>query len=192
MKSATRLLLIAAMLLFSSLLVSPAAAQDPQPTPVPPMPIAPPAVPQEMPAVVSPMAAPTYPVLGNHTVQYNEWLYCIGRAYQVSPWAIAAQNGIRWPYAIYPGQVLTIPDARWYNIPAGPTCTAQFTPPPVPTVTPAPTPQPPTCRAYYTVRWGDTLYGIAWRYQTTVWAIAQANHIWNVNLIYPGQVLCIP
>lgn len=188
MKSVSRLTLIVAVLLYSIMVVSPAAAQDPQPTPAPvaPMPVQPEA------AQPAAMPAPVYPVLGNHTVQYNEWLYCIGRAYEVSPWAIAAHNGIRWPYAIYPGQVLAIPNARWYNIPAGPTCTKQFEPPPVPTVTPAPTQTPPACRAYYTVRWGDTLYAIAWRHQTTVWAIAQANHIWNVNLIYPGQVLCIP
>lgn len=44
----------------------------------------------------------------------------------------------------------------------------------------------------YTVRPGDTLWGIARRYGTTVEALVRENHIPNPNLIYPGQVLRIP
>ena len=44
----------------------------------------------------------------------------------------------------------------------------------------------------YTVRRGDTLWGIARRYNTTVGALAGLNHIANPNLIYPGQVLRLP
>lgn len=44
----------------------------------------------------------------------------------------------------------------------------------------------------YTVQAGDTLSKIAARYHTTVQAIAQANNIRNVNLIYIGQRLSIP
>ena len=51
---------------------------------------------------------------------------------------------------------------------------------------------PPACRAYHFVRRGDTLYRIAWRYGSNVYAIAQANGIWNINLIYAGRTLCIP
>ncbi len=142
--------------------------------------------------------------LGQHTVKQGEWLYCIARAYQVSPWAIATANYIPWPYWVYPGQVLTIPATAWYNIPAGQTCTPQFTPPtgwpppatptPVPpTQGPYPTPVPGQCRYYHTVQWGQTLSGIAWYYGTTVQAIMYANpSITNPNLIYAGQVLCIP
>jgi putative chitinase len=39
---------------------------------------------------------------------------------------------------------------------------------------------------------GDTLSSIAWRFGTTVWALAQLNGIWNPNLIYVGQTLMIP
>ena len=36
--------------------------------------------------------------LGTHTVKQGEWIYCIARAYKVSPWSIASANGIPWPY----------------------------------------------------------------------------------------------
>lgn len=44
---------------------------------------------------------------------------------------------------------------------------------------------------YYTVRSGDTLSGIAQRFNTTYQAIAEKNGISNPNLIYPGQRLLI-
>jgi len=146
---------------------------------------------------------PQYQVIGQHTVQQGEYLYCLGRAYQVSPWAIAQQNHIPWPYYVYPNQVLQIPAMPWYNIPPGQTCAPQFTAPVWPTPTPLPppptyvppptTPVPGTCRTYYTVRWGNTLSGISWYYGTTIQAMMAANPaIVNPNLIYAGQVLCIP
>jgi hypothetical protein len=48
------------------------------------------------------------------------------------------------------------------------------------------------CRAWYTVRAGNTLYSIARRYGSTVNRLMRANHIRNGNLIYVGQRLCIP
>jgi LysM repeat protein len=66
--------------------------------------------------------------LGTHTVKQGEWIYCIARAYKVSPWSIASVNHIPWPYWVYPNQVLTIPADPWYNIPAGQTCVPQFDP----------------------------------------------------------------
>ena len=49
-----------------------------------------------------------------------------------------------------------------------------------------------SCSSYYTVVSGDTLSQIAARYHSSVQAIALANGIPNVNLIYPGQNFCIP
>ncbi|MBU0493103.1 MAG: LysM peptidoglycan-binding domain-containing protein [Chloroflexi bacterium] len=84
--------------------------------------------------------------------------------YGVSYWAIAQANGIANPSRIYAG--------TWLYIPYGP-------------------PGPPGPRVYV-VRYGDTLSRIAQWYGTTVWAICQANNIWNPNLIYVGQRLIIP
>jgi LysM repeat protein len=39
---------------------------------------------------------------------------------------------------------------------------------------------------------GDTLYSIAWRHGVDMHALAQANAIQNVNLIYVGKLLTIP
>src|SRR5512143_3084833 len=47
-----------------------------------------------------PPPCPT-PVANTHCVQPGEWLYCVGRAYQVTPWAIAQASGIPGPYATY-------------------------------------------------------------------------------------------
>ena len=153
-----------------------------------------------------PPPPPVYTIVAYWTVQPGQTLYCIGRYYQVSPWAIAAVNYIPWPYFIYPNQVLAIPNAPWYNIPPGPVCypgVPNVTPTPPPSVTPTlppgvtptptPTPVPTTCRYYHYVRWGQTLSGIAWSYGTTIQAIMYANpSITNPNLIYAGSTLCIP
>jgi LysM repeat protein len=158
--------------------------------------------------------APAGRILGTHSVRWGESLYCIGRAYKVSPWAIADENGIWWPYLIFPYQSLRIPNVPWVPVPSGTVCQAQFiasaataTPTPTATqvtpgaptatpVTPAPataTPVPSAvCHAYYTVVPGDTLYSIAVRYGTTYSVLASVNQISNPRLINSGQRLCIP
>jgi LysM repeat protein len=150
-----------------------------------------------------PPPPPVYTIIAYWSVQPGQTLYCIGRYYQVSPWAIASVNYIRWPYYIYPGQVLAIPYAPWYNIPPGPVCypgVPNVTPTPPPGATPTPSPgatptppAPPVCRYYHYVQWGQTLSGIAWYYGTTIQAIMYVNpSIINPNLIYAGSTLCIP
>lgn len=52
------------------------------------------------------------------------------------------------------------------------------------------TPHPPMPNIY-TVKSGDTLSAIATRYNTTIAKLQKDNHITNVNLIYPGQILRI-
>lgn len=53
-------------------------------------------------------------------------------------------------------------------------------------------PAAPSRTANYTVRWGDTLGTIAWRFSTTVGAITARNGLSNPNLIFTGQFLAIP
>jgi LysM repeat protein len=138
--------------------------------------------------------------LGTHIVKAGESLYCIGRAYSVSPWAIASTNGVPWPYTIYISQSLKIPNVRWYNIPAGPICVKQFDVGPVPTPSPTtvpptpgpvPTPMPGTCAQPYQIQPGDTLFWISFRFGVDVNTLATRNHIANINLIYAYTTICI-
>ena len=128
-------------------------------------------------------------ILGYHTVRRGETLYAIGRAYAMKPRTIAMCNNILNPNRIYAGLRLAIPYAPWWPIPPGPVAERQFTP----GVQPGPTPTPvPGCRYTHVVKPGETLTRISLRYGVSIWTIARANDIQNVNLIYVGQKLCIP
>lgn len=122
-------------------------------------------------------------IQGYHIVRPGESLYAIGRAYATRPEVIAAVNGIANPNRLWVGQRLAIPVAPWSPIPPGPVAVRQFDDSEEPTL---------TCRYYHTVRYGETLTRIGYMYGVSIWAIAAANHIYNLNLIYAWQVLCIP
>jgi LysM repeat protein len=97
-----------------------------------------------------------------HIVRYGENLTMIAARYGVSLWDITRANGITNPNRIYVGQRLVIPSA---SLVGGST---------------------------HVVRLGETLTVIGWRYGIDPWAIARANRIANLNLIYVGQRLVIP
>ncbi|MGQ9793661.1 MAG: LysM peptidoglycan-binding domain-containing protein [Anaerolineae bacterium] len=103
-----------------------------------------------------------------HRVAWGESLSTIGWRYGVNPYTICAVNGLANCNFVYAGQLL------W--IPSGGRVGPSYRP----------------CAAYYVVRWGDTLNGIARWYGMDAWSIARANHIYNLNRIYAGQTLCIP
>jgi LysM repeat protein len=105
-----------------------------------------------------------------HLIRWGETLASISRMYGVPMSSIAGVNGLVNINRIWAGTYLYIP-------------TAYHPPPP---------PPGPTCRTKVTVRRGDTLADIAWAYGVSVWKLAEANCIGNINLIYPGQRLCIP
>lgn len=54
---------------------------------------------------------------------------------------------------------------------------------------PPPPPPPPVTTCWYRVRYGDTLYAIAWKFGVTTWQLQQWNGIKNPNYIYAGQLL---
>lgn len=61
------------------------------------------------------------------------------------------------------------------------------------TENPDPEPAPtPSDKTVYIVQSGDTLSGIAAKYDTTVAALVKTNDIENPNLIFPGQKIVIP
>lgn len=114
-----------------------------------------------------------------YIVQPGDTLWRISRQFNTTVDDIVRTNNISNPNLIYVGQTLEIPGD------------APAPPPPGPTATPAPNPPPPSTQTYV-VQPGDSLSKIAARFGTTVQAIAQANNIVNVNLIFVGQVLVIP
>ncbi len=124
---------------------------------------------------------------GYHMVRAGETIYSIGRAYATKPSAIASCNGIVNPSKIYVGTKLGIPYATWSPVPPGPTASRQFDP-----GGGTPPPPAPGCRYYHKVVYGENLTIIGMKYGVSIWAIARANDINNLNLIFAGDTLCIP
>jgi LysM repeat protein len=112
-----------------------------------------------------------------YVVRFGDTLYRISLRFGVSVSDLASANNIRNINLIYAGQTLRIPSSGGGTPPATPV--------------PGATQQPGGTSNYVVVR-GDTLGRIAQRFGTTVAAIAQANGITNINLIFVGQRLTIP
>jgi LysM repeat protein len=110
-----------------------------------------------------------------YIVQRNDTLYGIALRYGVTVTAIAQANGITNVSLIFVGQRLIIPTGGSVPVPTSP---------------------PPSggsaCGNVYTVQRGDTLFQIALKCRVSTFAIASANGLINLNLIYVGQRLTIP
>lgn len=98
-----------------------------------------------------------------YVVRRGDTLWGISQKYRISVARLAEVNNIANPNLIYPGEVLCISPSGSISMPG----------------------------RTYTVRYGDTLSGIAVRFGTTVSSLAAANGITNPNLIYAGQVLTV-
>jgi murein DD-endopeptidase MepM/ murein hydrolase activator NlpD len=99
-----------------------------------------------------------------HTVRKGETVYSISRTYGIDMGELMGFNGISDPSKLQAGQRLRIPGS---GMPAG-----GYT--------------------EYRVARGDTLYGIARRYQTAVDAIRTANALSRDYVLKQGDVLRIP
>jgi LysM repeat protein len=98
-----------------------------------------------------------------HVVQWGETLSLIANRYGVTVEAILDANDLHNPNFVYVGQRLTIP-----------------------------TPGHSGGGGRHVVAPGETLTSIAFRYSTTVAALAAANGLSDTDFIYVGQVLNIP
>jgi LysM repeat protein len=139
-------------------------------------------------AVVFPLAAgPRAALAGGtttHIVKPGETLYSIARYYGVDPMALAGANGLVNPDMIYAGQPLAIPGGSYM---------------PVYGYEPAPQWDTPVYGygakggpCAHVVSPGESLYGIAAAYGTSVGALMQANGLSNPDVIFAGQTLTIP
>lgn len=118
-----------------------------------------------------------------HIVQRGEYLSVIAQRYGTTTQAILAANPqITNPNLIFAGQTIFVPFGTQPPPP----------PPPPPTPVPPSPPPQPACRAWHYVTPGQTMLMISRWYGVDPFAIARANNIFNLNLIYAGSTLCIP
>jgi len=108
---------------------------------------------------------------GSYVVRRSDTLWDIARAFNVSVAALQSANGIGPSVVIHPGQRLHIPPSATTR-PHSDTTTK-------------------TTSDSYRVRSGDTLYGIARRFNISVASLKQANGLTDTR-IHPGEVLRIP
>jgi membrane-bound lytic murein transglycosylase D len=123
-----------------------------------------------------------------HRVRSGESLSTIATRYGVSATTLADLNGLRRPYRINAGQVLTLPTKG-----DAPPVVAALTPPKAAEVAKATT--PPTgvvgTENRYVVRRGDSLTRIATKHGMSEEALMELNNIKNRNFVYEGQVLAL-
>jgi LysM repeat protein len=106
---------------------------------------------------------------GAYTVRSGDTLYSIAARFGTTVSAIVRANGLANANLLYVGQRLIVSGSGSTDGGNQQTSGSQA----------------------YTVRRGDTLASIAYRFGTTAWAIASANGLANPNYIYPGQELRI-
>lgn len=125
-------------------------------------------------ALAAPDAAPaTAPDYAGtyYVVKKGDTLSAIARRFGTTVHAIVRANGLKNPSHIWVGQKLHIPSGHHSGGSYG---------------------SPYVDSTYYVVKKGDTMSGIARRFNTTVTAILKANHLSNPSYVYVGQKLRVP
>ena len=110
-------------------------------------------------------AASSSPGSGTYTVRSGDSLFGIARRLGISTRALLAANGLTLTSVIHPGQRLAIPAPAASSSPGSGT---------------------------YTVRSGDSLFGIARRLGISPRSLLAANGLTLTSVIHPGQRLAIP
>lgn len=133
--------------------------------------------PTSAPPAPAPAAADTPAPAATHTVVRGDTVFAIAQRYGTTVSAIMSANGLGGSAMITPGQMLRI----------GPGSSAPA-PAPAPAVSPS---APPAAAApvAHTVAAGDTLFGIARKYGTSVAELLRVNGMGEGGIIYPGQAL---
>jgi LysM repeat protein len=108
-----------------------------------------------------------------HYVTFGETLHSIATYYGVTTDAILRHNGIRNPNLIYVGQPLVIPTGYGHPTGYGGPATTH------------------ACANRHVVVAGETLSDVAYRYGVTVNELLRFNDIYNSDMVYAGQTICV-
>ena len=140
--------------------------------------------------------APASTALRTHTVAAGETLFAISRKYNIQISDIQAFNDLPDNAVLKKGQVLRLEDPT--NTAKRPTLADaygkstqiidQTTPPTPPTNTDTPPSTPPKI---HTVQKGETLYGIAQKYNVAIGRLQLLNHLKSYTVVL-GQKIVLP
>jgi len=141
----------------------------------------------------APLTTPTpepqaAPKATEHIVQPGEYLTALAKQYGTTWRELVDLNEIRYPYFIYPGQVLALPAREEGQAapPSAPQATSE------PTVEPTLEPTPEPASGSYVVQPGEYLTELARRFNVDWMTLAEFNDIQPPYTIYPDQVLKLP
>jgi LysM repeat protein len=125
----------------------------------------------------SPVSTPVTPETTYYAVQPGDTLWAIARRFEVTVQSLAEANDLLDPERLQPGQELVIPGGGDLVVDE-----------------PAPLPPSGTLESQraHNVATGETLWGIAQRYGTTVDEIAKLNELDAGQVLTVGQRLLIP